>query len=320
MVNKLISLLLFFNFANCLQLKDLNLGDIKLPQNEQPELQPQPQQQQEAPIAQDIDVESGNWYEKLQWWKKAKPVYESVKENVNQIRDIVQSIDQKVDQGRKAVTELYSQLRINPQTIDADINKFLGEIKKQLEVEPQNEKEMQANIQRADTQKILESLKDNLLIADAFKSQFNKSIDDIIRSQLTLAESYVDRSLENFEKIENTLDDQKARYLFEEIESYNQNSKNILNYFAGTLLPYAESSIIKIKQLTAVIEKSLVDAEKNNIILRPKSPEELKKEAAAKAVKEQEAQKLGWFGSIWNAIKSFFVGIWNWIKSWFVKA
>lgn len=232
----------------------------------------------------------GNWYEKLNWWRKSKPKYESLAKLINAIKINKKDIE---DKHKKIVSKFESLIN----NLNIDINLFvkkietkISELDKLIETEYLENESDQLNSTN-NLKNTLQKLKLDFQALILIKKNLDQSISENLTNQLQEAENYEENALNSFEKIEHVLDDKKARTLYETIENANDNILVIKNYITGPFQNYINESEIKLNQLETNIEKIVKDLEAKDIYLRELTPEEIKKKEEQELLKkEQENQ------------------------------
>lgn len=229
----------------------------------------------------------GNWYEKLHWWKKAKPKYDAISVLIDQIKIVKKDLSEK----HKTLVDKYNKfianLKIDPKIFIKKIDENLKNIENQFEEELINEdNQIISNLN--ETKKTLEQLKNDFQTLVLLKNKIDESIVTILENQVNLADSYEEKALNSFEEIEKVLDDKKARELYESIENANENIQNIKTYIITSLKNFFLESSIKLDELISTISFVVPNLEKEDIFLREISPEEL--ERIKKDIKEVEKQ------------------------------
>jgi DNA repair exonuclease SbcCD ATPase subunit len=275
------------------------------------------------------EPDAGNWYEKLQWWKKAKPAYERVQQGITQLKALEKELSAQRDTFRKELEAFYASAQVQLKELEDAMQKALDALKTQQEAEPEvlTEEQRAKKVEIADRQKLLEQLKEDLDTVQSVSKGVEEAVSSIVPAQTKKAEQYEERALESFERIENVLDDQKAKQFYDTIENSGDNIEALVTYFRGPLRVYLDQSIAHLRQLLPKIRATIEELEKQGIILR-KATEELKKkqeleQAQAAQVKkkvEEQHKKVSWWQGIWNSFVSFLSSLWGRITGLFGKA
>jgi len=276
-------------------------------------------------ISQDIDQGVGNWYEKLHWWKKAKPKYQEIVTSVKRIKKHQKEFEAKYSIMISTIHDLIDSLKIDNKQLFAKINHYISELDAKIE-ESYNENIEDAHIieQYSQNKENLEKLKQDLKLLDDLGAKVNEAIEVILTNQIRRAESYEEQAMNKLEDLENVLDDKKAKNFYEEIQNNAENISYIEDYIQGPLKGYLNQSSIRLNQLTHEIRDLFQQLETQKIYLSEVAPkpeeepivEEVKKEPIA--IKEEKPESF--FGKIGSFIIFLLKSIWNIITypfSWF---
>ncbi len=284
------------------------------------------------------EPDSGNWYEKLQWWRKAKPAYEAIQGKIAQLKSLTEAFLDRRSTIKKELDAFYNSLRIRQKTTQEMIDKALEEIKttqeeQQTTVEELSAEQRAQHIELADQQKNLEQLKVDIDMLGSLGNHIEEA-EKVASEQLKKAERFEERALESFEKIENVLDDQRAKQLYDIIENSTENIQALIAYIEGPLRAYLEQTAGRATQLMPKIKAMVENLEKHGIPLRVLTEEEKKKEEELKKkqaleeetrIREQKAKKaqaereraMSWWQKLWNSLVSAVSSLWNTVKNFF---
>lgn len=273
------------------------------------------------------EPDSGNWYEKLQIWKKAKPKYDEVKQLKEKVTELNnQLLSKQVDYSKK-LEEFYKNLRVNKDLVINQIDNLISNIKVDENIDPDNlsENEKKEFDQKIKDKKDLENLKSDFNFLFLFKSRLDTAVIDLANGQVQLADSYEEKSLDSFEKIENILDDQKAKLLYQTIENSVENINSIIDYLNGPLMNSVNESIAKIidsqskiqSNINSLLDRAifvpqLSDQEKNEILDRIKKAQE---KDMPKCKEPEKKENLSWWQKLIDFIKALLNYIWQIIKA-----
>lgn len=266
-------------------------------------------------ISQDADQGNvGNWYEKLHWWKKAKPKYQELVSAVKRIKKNKKEFSAKHSIIISTIHDLIDSLKIDNKQLMSKINHYISEMDSKIE-ESYNEGVEDARIidQLSENKKNLEKLKQDFKLLDDLGAKVNEAIEDILTSQIERAENYEEQAMNKLEQLENVLDDKKAKNYYEEIQNKAENILSIEDYIQGSLKGYLNQSSIRLNQLVHEIKNLVQQLENQKIYISevtPEPEEEPVEEIAKKPVVKEEVPS-----SIFSKISSFFYailnGIWN---------
>ena len=279
------------------------------------------------------EADSGNWYEKLHWWKEAKRVYTiDIHEAMEQLKGVTQHYEEKKKTVLARLSSLQSSLPVDPKTALGIVTTTLAEIKaKQEQVAvPQTDEQRKTASDLAEQEKALEALKTNFEHLQTLDARLKEALNDAYPKQVKECENYEEKALDYFERIEKVLDDKKAHQYYDIIENSLENIRSLISYLNGQLYQFIEQSSAMVEQLVPRIKKELEDLEKKGIRIRLLTEaekaelaavEKQKKEARLKAEAEKKAkeawEKLPWWRKALAGIGSFFASIWSAIVGFF---
>lgn len=282
----------------------------------------------EAAMGEESD--SGNWYEKLHWWKEAKRVYTvDIHDAMEQVKKTAQDYEEKKKAILTKVNESIASLPVTPTAAQNLIQGFLADIKKKREqlTDTQNEDQLKAVSELDEEEKMLESLKTDFDQLQTIVSRLQEAF-DVAAKQVKECENYEEKALEHFERIEKVLDDKKAHHYYDIVENCLDNIRALIQYLVGPLQIYIDQIAIRADLLIPKIKKSLDELEKKGIVVRVLTEQEKaaheaeakkKEEARLKALAEKKARdewnNMAWWRKAFYWIGSFFSSLWGYIKS-----
>jgi len=279
------------------------------------------------------ELDSGNWYEKLHWWKEAKRVYTvDIHDAMEQLKHIQQDYENKKT---TIVAKVEEAIKSLPVTIEAAlglINGHLTDIKTKREKMPEVQTDEQRMLisQIDEQEKALDLLKTDFEQLATVQSRLNEAVHDVFAKQVKECENYEEKALEYFEKIEKVLDDKKAHNYYDVVENSLENIKALIQYLIGPLAIYIDTMAGRAHTLIPKIKKQSDDLERQGIIVRVLTPQEKAEMEAAAKKREEERQRLlaakkeqerwnamPWWQKIFASIGLFFTTIWEYIVSAF---
>lgn len=267
------------------------------------------------------EANKGNWYEKLNWWKKSKPKYESLSKLLTNIKEDKKDLENRYKKISSKFDEFIKNLNIDQDLILKKIDQKLAELNTQIEQEYEQDDQDMLNTS-TEVKNNIEKLKIDFKALVFAKSNLDKSIEYNLENQIQLAENYEETALHSFEQIENVLDDKKAKALYETIENANENIAIIKNYISIDLKNYISESEIKINQLESKVENSIKKLESKNVYLIEKINKQKDAEKEKKEIKDESEKKsyLTWYKKLYIKISNFFKKIIDFFKSFFIKS
>jgi len=267
-------------------------------------------------ISQNVDQGNvGNWYEKLHWWKKAKPKYQELVASVKRIKKYKKEFAAKHSIITSTIQDLIESLKIDNKHLIGKINHYISEMDAKIE-ESYNEGVGGAQVidQFSENKKNLEKLKQDFRLLDDLGAIVNEAIEDILTSQIQRAENYEEQAMNKLEQLENVLDDKKAKIFYEEIQNKAENIASIEEYIQGSLKGYLNQSSIRLNQLSHEIKDLIAQLENQKIYLSQITPEP-EEEPEVESIPKKPIVKKEIPSSIFGKIVSFFSyivnSIWN---------
>lgn len=272
----------------------------------------------------DFADDSGNWYEKLRWWKSAKPKYEELKERVQNIKALEQEYTRKLQEIEKTMTAFYEQLRIDPSVILKSLDALLDEVKPKQDASQLTQEERAAFVEAADKQKEIELVRRDFELVAQLREKLREAFSKTLVSQVKRAENAENEALDSFEDIEKTRNHEKAKDLYDNIENKNENVQAIESYLKNDFSMYTDQVAAKLAQITGRLRVSVETLEKQGFVIKSLSKEEKDEqeharkkreeaerirllESARKKAEQQRWQSLSWWQKLIEYIKNLFV-------------
>ncbi len=276
------------------------------------------------------EPDSGNWYEKLKWWKEAKWTYTvDVFGAMEKLTSLEEVYKLRQDDMLTKIGDYSSSLPVKRQIAGKEIDDLIEDmVRRQNELakeEPNRRDESQSD-ELEQQKKMLLGLKESFSQFNTLAERVKQVFDEIIPQQLADAKKYDEKALNAYQAIENILDDKKAEQLFNEVENSLENIKAISNYLKGPLDAFLDRAWAKSEEIMPQIIADIQRLEAEGVVVRPLSDEEKEQMAAiekqryelkakrakeAAAAKKQAAQP--WHQKLFASIGSFFLKIGSWL-------
>ena len=281
--------------------------------------------------------DSGNWFEKLKWWKEAKWLYTiDITASMGQLETISKTYEEKEKKILEALETYSSSLPIKRQTAVAFIDDLIASLQKRNEELAQQQTKKQArglpkeSAELEENQKSLNQLKENIKDFNTVTQRLNQVFEQVLGQQMAETRELDQKAFVAYESIEKTLDDKVAQAKFNEVQNYHENILAVIDYLEGPLMLFIDKAWDKAQQLMPTINSSIAELEKRGIIVRQPTAEEseqakllAKKRADEKKAAEEQAAR-PWWKKILFYISSFFLSIgesisqfFSWIGSFF---
>lgn len=294
------------------------------------------------------EPDSGNWYEKLRWWKEAKGLYTvDIRSAMDELEVLNEEFETKKTEILTALDHYSAELPIKRQTAVHVIDDLINDLVKRQEAIAQERTRTQAqknpeeSTELEEHQKMLNELKKDFEDFNTLYQRLKQTFEVVVPKQIQDAHDYNAGALAAYEGIEHTLDDKKAHRLFNEVENGLENIQAISSYLKGPLWSFIDKAWITAEQYMPKITKSITDLEDKGVVVRPLTAQEkaqmahleeerkarhAQKEAELKAAKEWAARP--WYQKAYRSVGSFFSrvgsGIWygisqpvSWVASFF---
>ncbi len=294
--------------------------------------------QQAVPVAladESDEPDSGNWYEKLKWWKEAKWTYTvDVVSAMEHLTSIEKAYEQRRDDMLTKIGDYSELLPVKRDEAEKEIDDLIEDmVRRQNEIakeEPNKRDESQSD-ELEQQKKMLTELKEKFSQFNTLAKRVKQVFDEIVPQQLADAKEYEQEALQAYQGIEKILDDKKAEQFFNEVENSLDNIKAITNYLKGPLNAFLDRAWAKSQEIMPQITSSIQQLEAEGVVVRPLSAEEKEQmtaiekqrlELKAKRAAEAEAAKkraaLPWYQKFFSAIGSFLSTLWSGITTPFV--
>ncbi len=291
-----------------------------------------------AEVSNELDTlnidSSGNWLEKRIWYQKAEHLYELIRANVAKAADLRMKFIQEVNHVGHQIDEFYETVNLSKGAIDEMLTAVLQSLENQQAVRggdlSSSERSLQQKVK--DEQIQIETLSKNLQMIEDLDEQIDKTM---VRSfkEIDLCRGLETRAWNNFKEIGLELDDKKARVLYYEMENFQKNIEQKINYLQQDLLSYLTNQLIeKVLNLINEIKTStksfdakglslqaLLEKDEKGDLLILKEREKIKEDQAIKVVEQKLKQKNtpdSWYEKIWSKIVFFFWQIMNKVQEW----
>ncbi len=272
------------------------------------------------------DPDSGNWYEKLRWWKEAKALYTvDIRSAMDELEVIYEELESKKNDILSALDSYSASLPLKRQAAIHVIDDLLNDLTKRQEAlaqertRTQTRKNPEETTELEDHQKMLNELKKEFEDFNTLYQRLKQVFEVVIPAQMQTAHNYSEEALAAYEGIEETLDDKKAHGLFNQVQNGLENIQAISMYLRESLWNFIDKAWNSSEQLMPKITKSITDLEEKGVVVRPLSAQEkaqmakleeerkakrAQKEAELKAQKEWEA--LPWWQKAYMSVGYFF--------------
>ena len=291
-----------------------------------------------AEVSNELDTlnvdSSGNWLEKRIWYQKAEQLYELIRANVAKAADLRMKFIQEVNHVGHQIDEFYETVNLSKGGIDEMLTAVLQALENQQAVRggdlSSSERSLQQKVK--DEQVQIETLSKNLQLIEDLDEQIDKTM---VRSfkEIDLCRGLETRAWNNFKEIGLELDDKRARVLYYEMENFQKNIEQKINYLQQDLLSYLTNQLIeKVLNLMNEIKtsvhtfdtkglnlQSLLEKDEKGDLLILKQREKIQEDQAIKVAEQKQKRKVvsdSWYQNLWNNIVLVVRQLINKIQDW----
>ena len=269
----------------------------------------------------DIDEPQGNWLFKRVWWERAQGKYEKIQELVEAVMESRMSFFEK---RTKLDREVFDPFYTNAGLSRGQLQEMLQRIKAKLDQEQQED--IVLSEEEREVLATLEAEKKNLeqLEADVKTIQAaDEAVDDTITvliQQINQTRSYEREAWKNFKGIAQELSDKKARELYQSMDTFYSNIKEVRTYISDALTQHLEQLSTLAKERIEKVQTALKASKEKGVDLinqlqkldeleRAEEKELMRKEIEESVSKKEEKKVSGvmWrtIDSLWQTTKSF---------------
>jgi hypothetical protein len=245
------------------------------------------------------EPDSGNWYEKLRWWKAAKGLYTvDIRAALDELEVLQEEFETKKTEVLSSLDRYSADLPLKRQAAIHVIDDLLQDLTKRQEelarerTRTQDQKNPDETTTLEEHQKMLNELKKEFEDFNTLYQRLKQVFEVVIPSQIQNAQNYGDEALAAYEGIEQTLDDKKAHQLYNLVENNLENIQATSSYLRSSLWNFIDTAWTASVNLMPKITKSISDLEEKGVVVRPLSAQEKEQMAHLEEErKEKRAQK-----------------------------
>lgn len=278
--------------------------------------------------------ESGNWFVKRRIWRKAKPLYEKIRELVIQMESYQEDFFEKRAQLAQEINTFLLEVGITTGQAQEAFDELSKEIESKREVEGLDDRERELLVQLEANRADLEELKENFDILIKLNNVAKEVVSKVL-DEVQSVQSYEQRAYNAYKQIGEILGHKEANMLYSSLENILENVQLKNGYIENDLNQYLNKNSEDLKALMSEIKNQVDDLKQRRVILKQDSLQDQKesKEKAeqekqtlekkheedekAKAAESEAAQpkKVGWLSKLSQSTYSFYDSI----KSWFSR-
>jgi len=187
----------------------------------------------------------GNWLEKRAWYKKAEQLFEAIRMTIQRTSDTRMKFVHEVNQVGQQIDDFYENIGFQKGQID--------ELLQAVAQDLTTEQDIRGGDLASDERSIRLKVKAEQIQFQAMSKDFKliEDLDDQVDKTMMKAFKEIDacRALEtkawnNFKEIGMELDDKKARVLYYEMENFNKNIEQKMQYLQTNLFQYLQGQLV----------------------------------------------------------------------------
>lgn len=237
-------------------------------------------------ITTDPQDNRGNWYDKRQILSQARTVYEQIRERIAKVEQQQQGFLTKQRTLDKDIAALYLNLGFEQGELDETYTRLVNELSSERVSQGQlTEEERKLLAEVEEKKKVLQMLRDDVATLQELTAAIDKAVSTMLE-QIELCRSYEQKAWENYDKIDNVLNEKIAQQLLLEMQSFSDHIAAIDAYMRGKLISYVDQTAATIRNYMQKITKDVDDLKVLGVTLSRKIAEQEK--AAAEAHKQAE--------------------------------
>lgn len=259
--------------------------------------------------------EEGNWLLKKLWWQEGLEAYTEIQKTNNNLSSLQLDYLTLKSNSERELDSSWIKLGFDDEHLVDNLDMIIEKLNKDAK-EKKPEVDNKDENKAENLLKTATGLKDDLSKIAQYQFKLDDVIEDVV-SHLKKCRSYETQSWDYLQQIAKTLDDNKARLLYLEIEANLKNIKNLVNYlnidlkkYANDLINEQQGSLDKIKNALEELKNNGIEISQNiekidEEIMAAEKREKAHKEALRKA-SEKKKQSRGFFEKLWDNIYSWF--------------
>jgi hypothetical protein len=199
--------------------------------------------------------EEGNWILKKLWWQEGQNVYNDILKINDELIPLSISFLVLKNDIEKQFLQQWQSLNIDEEALSSNFDIFKARIlsEKDKKLAP-NENEQLKITKLENSSKTLDGLKKDFEDLFTNQSQLDEGF-RLVNANLRKCRNYETESWNILREIAKTLDDQKAKYHYQEILAHYQNTKNLFFYLKNEYFQYMQ----KLAETQSNIFKNIKD-------------------------------------------------------------
>jgi hypothetical protein len=286
-------------------------------------------------------IDSGNWFVKRKFWRKAKPVYEDIRARVAVAESYQDVFFNKKSDLFKRIHEFFQNSGVTLGSLDQSL-KTLKESLESAREEVGLDRDKQAVLERVEkSYKELELLRQDYELIDTIQSNIQQVFDKF-SDQVSLVNSYEQRAYSVYKHIGEILDHEKASALYQSLENILENIDLKIDYIEKNLQDYMSYLEKEVDEIISESDNLIKELKERGVSLKdkkdeseddssedaqekaPEKDEDTDKDMPREDVKDNDASQKAdkadtrtWFDTITSTISKPFVYIYDMIQGLF---
>ena len=233
----------------------------------------------------------GNWYDKRQILNQARTAYEQIRERIAKIENQEQSFLNRQHSLDKQIAAFYLSIGFEEGTVDTLLTKVMNELEQDRVTEGQlTEEERRLLAEVEEKKKVLQELRDDVSTLNELEAAVDKTATTVLE-QIELCRSYEQKAWNNYEKIDNVLNEKIAQQLYLEMQSFVDHTTAVDTYLRTTLTQYVEQTAQSIRTYMQKIQADVDDLQQRGIALSAQAIEEEKAAVQARQKAEEDRKE-----------------------------
>lgn len=200
----------------------------------------------------------GNWLEKRIWYKKAEQLFEEMRATLQKTADARMKFIHVVNQVGQQIDDFYENAGFQKGQIDELLQAVSQDLTTEQDIRggdlSSDERAVRLKIQAEQTQ--FQTISKDFKLIEDLDDQVDKTLMKAFK-EIDACRALETKAWNNFKEIGLELDDKKARVLYYEMENFNKNIEQKLQYLQGNLFQYLQGQLVpKVTQTISQIQSA----------------------------------------------------------------
>ncbi|MBT3827954.1 hypothetical protein HOL34_01000 [bacterium] len=231
---------------------------------------------------------SGNWVAMKGIRRKAQSAIKQMRQIIKSIPNSQQSLSSKQQDLRKKLSSFYIEMG----TEQGVLEEKLRDLEKDIENERKDQGDLtlkERNVARRVKieNELLDRTQSDLKQIHEFQDSVDKAI-NALEDQEKLAQNYLDKSYDLYDRIEILLDDIKATQLLNEMSAYLKSMQAIASYGSNRLNAYVQKNVSDAQTVMGDLKQQIIKLKAAGVSLEKQADKDLNEDDAARAVADRD--------------------------------